>query len=352
MCVCVCVTACQKTENAKFNLDHVSTSNSELKSIPEFVLQAREHLEQGPVTMRSSTQYTPAQSLNYLNHGLNYDYCRPDENFATYKMVVDSFYLPVDSLNMVDEQDVLDLYADIALMAGNFYHSETNNTKQPFNFELRFYDNIQVQGAPVEAIFIMGVGSCSSLNSYPYTSTDIWYAQPEGGNCYYNAQVNDAMDHFRCDLNATLNYRNKFIPYYFSDRYSVCFDVFDQHECFGNEIDYLTPDLVIEGDDLLNPNDVTPNDNWKDKLLFFKTTTQNNALCLTVAEMDFYNEEMSSLSTSYEPTTKVIGKHEVGHDLLLGSGYNGHVMRVDYYTRNVIEVEEDAEPTELPCTGC
>jgi hypothetical protein len=108
--------------------------------------------------------------------------------------------------------------------------------------------------------------------------------------------------------------------------------------------------------ELLNPNDPTPNDNWYDYLLFHNTEWYSNYhLCLTQSEINFHYQEMAALSVDHCPQGKVAGKHEVGSQLLIGSQSKATwfaLMRVDYFTRNIITSEGDFQPTELPCTDC
>lgn len=353
----MCVLGCNKDAITEFNSPRAPGEQSLSLSVRDFVQRAMKQPDPGgtlPANLRSNSLFTPAQAMYYLNHGLNYAYCRPNENYARQSMVSDTFLIPLDTSTMVKEVDLLAIFEQIAEMAGNFYHAVSDTTKQPFHFEIWPYDNLQAEGIPIIAVFTMGLGSCSALNSYPYASTDEWYIGPEAGNCYFQTQTHDAMDHWRCDLNANLNYRDKHLAYYFTDRYSVCFDPDGRTECQGYEIEFLAPHLVVGEIELLNPNDPTPNDNWYDYLLFFNTEWYSNYhLCLTQSEMNFHYQEMAALSVDHCPQGKVAGKHEVGCQLLIDDKSTWFaLMRVDYFTRNVITAEGDWIPETLPCQGC
>lgn len=115
----------------------------------------------------------------------------------------------MDTATLVDEVDLLDLFEQIAYMASDLYYGVSDTVKQPFHFEIMPYGEIEEDYIPVIATFIMGTGTCSNINSYPYASTDQWSIIPEVGNCWLSESGNDAMDHWRCDLNANLNYRDK-----------------------------------------------------------------------------------------------------------------------------------------------
>lgn len=352
ICLLLLCHACQKEalidNNALLRTKKLNESN-----YTSFVNLAKTKMLNG-ANLRTGTTYTLSESLELLNHSLNLAYCRPDENHAGYISVWDSLMIPVDTSSLAGEDDLADLFEEIATMAGNFFHGQSDTFKQAFNFEIFAYDNLQSGGLPVIAVFTMGIGQCGTLNAYPYQSSDQWEIFPEAGNCYTSSTSSDALDHWRCDLNANLNYRDKFNPYYyFTDRYSICFSVYST-DCDGEEIPYphLFPDESYYGSDLLFPGDPTPNDNFYDYVTWFNTTYSSNYhTCLSQGEMNFYYQKQAGLSNYYKPSGKNQGKHEVGFNVLYGAGTTTlGLLRVDYFNVNELESEIDADP--LPCPDC
>jgi len=350
VCVCVCVMSCKKE-----TLVDASPTAHQFRTLTqsdysEFAQRARNSDMGGP-SLRTETTYTLSEALELLNHSLNLTYCRPDENHYRYISIVDSVFIPVDGSSLVGEEDLADLFNSIALMAGDFYFAQSDTFKQPFNFEIRAYDNLQTEGLPVEVSFTIGAGQCGSLNAYPYQTTDQWEIYPEGGNCCTSQTSSDALDHWRCDLNANLNYRNKLNPYYyFTDRYSICFDPHTSG-CEASELGmFVAPDEYYYDSQMLYPNDPTEEDNYYDYLLFYNTTNYANYhTCLSQDEMNFYYQKQAALSNYYKPSGKEQGKHNIGFNLW-ASGSNSTVfslLRVDYYSINEVENESDAET--LPC---
>lgn len=166
----------------------------------------------------------------------------------------------------------------------------------------------------------------------------------------------DAPDLFRRDLRENVTFRDKNESYYFKDYHIVCFSSASD-DCDGFEIpDGLTADEHIQGNALLNPNDVTPGDNFLDYLLFSNYEgIANFHECLSDTEMNFHYESMEELAIAELPSpigNNVIGQIEVGYNLSLGfySRYSHNMLVMIAHKLPVSEGYEQADV--LPCTEC
>lgn len=348
--LCLLWNACKK--EALPLTEKVFTVNNVQKSTLEFIEKAKLLKKEGHINLRTDTYYNVADALDLLNDALNLNYCRPVTEYASLGTFKDSTNMSLTITSTISETNLLILFNNIAITSGAHYYSESDTTKAPFIFEVVQANNLNGSTLPIHVYFTISKGVPLNTPSYPYGEDEDWKWAYNGGKCVDPVDLYDAADIFRNDLRKNRKYKNSH-PYYFKNRYSVCF-VAKNNSCGGYELlGNFDPSLSVDGDEILNPSDVTPNDNLNDFLLFENYSNYSNYHdCLSDSEMNFYYEQMNDLVTAYIPTQKVIGNIEVGYnELNFVHNRRLHIMRVDYFT--VITTDSDpGEPIPCPSPPC
>ncbi len=315
----------------------------------EFVEKAKTIGTEKKIVMRDGGYYSSTEAFDLINDALNYNYCRPADEYLRTRVFKDSFNITFNPVNGISEIDLLNLYNAAANKAGEHYYGISDSTKAAFMFDVRQAGNPSGNNLPVYVYFMMTAGNCDTPTSYPYDETDYWWWAWDAGKCDDTYQGDDAPDIFRCDLRKNKLYKNKTASYYFTDRYSVSFAAFDGYPGGGFEMSDINSDQTIELNDLYNPLDSITNDNYLDYLLF--KSKGDLDLCLDPVEMNFYYISSANLIDLNLPFNKVIGNIDYGYNLTLSlPGNYFHVMRADYYKVNLIMGTSNATP--LPCMGC
>lgn len=301
-----------------------------------------------------TTRYTISEATDLMNDGLNFLYCRPDEFYDESKVSIDTFAVAVDGSNLILDSDLESLMEDIAEFAGSFYHADLRSDKQPFLFEVNPLAGSTPGYKYYQAVFSYHAASGNSaMDEYVYTDSWIYgqFGADVSSQCSDEEYNADAADLLRRDLRKNNVYRNKSQAYYFKNPYVICYEILGQY-CFLVEIPFYFPiDETI--DELENVNDVTPNDNYCDYLLFYNTSSNPNFHdCLTSDEMNYHYEKMDSLIDVRTPspiTGQFLSQIEVGYDLLLGSSstYFHGMIQVNA-ERQVITDSQFEEPEILP----
>jgi len=341
-------TSCQ--EESQLQTDHKS-EKATANPYANYLFKAK----QNKGILPRDTRYSVGDALEYLNDGLNFIYCRPDDYYFETKVFRDTFALPISS-SQIDEGDLIDLMDDIAIFAGDHYYADEREDKEPLMFNM-----VQVSGpspsfAYIEASFAMEAGLLPESDDYPYD--DSWIFGQFGGdvsNECNSENVNlDAADLLRRDLRMNITYRNKHEHYYFKSPFVVCFSGME-NDCFSVEIppEYFPVDEFYQGNDLDNPEDITQSDNQLDLLIFYNYSGFSGYhSCLSDDEMNFYYESMADLSIGVLPNpvgNNVIAQIEVGYELLLGSTIFHSMLVVKALKTPVLETDDQVE---LPCTEC
>ncbi len=247
------------------------------------------------VTFR--TTFSTAAALDYLNDSLNIWYCRPGDEYDSTLVFIDTFEISVDGSNQISKEDLEDLAQEIADTAGVRYYSRSTSNKAPFMFEVRQAGNISGGKLPVQSWFIMEENDpTDESDAHPYS--DSW---PYGEGAYLGCPTVtgvDAPDLFRRDLRKAITYGGKHGKgnFAYNRLYIICFAVLD-NSCYGAEMPGLSSDETIDGQDLINPDDVTPYDNLLDYLVFYNYDGYDNYhVCLTASEMNSYYDFMIDLA--------------------------------------------------------
>ena len=297
-----------------------------------------------------------SQALEDLNDGLNFLYCRPDDNYLETVVVKDNFSVGATA-GQINENDLVTLMDDIAEFAGDSYHGDGRGDKEPQMFDI----NLVMASTSLvifEAIFMHQAGlPTSTTDDYPYSDSWIYgqWGQNVSNQCSQEGANADAADLLRRDLRKNVAFRNKFQAYYFKHPYTVCFTG-DYDDCFSEEIpitNYFPVDDNLDHDDLTNSSDITPDDNLYDLLLFYNHSGNSGYhTCLSSNEMNFHYDEMEKLAEDLLPNpsgNNVIAQIEVGYNLLAsGSSTIFHALIAVKATKVSITEEEDIEPVELP----
>jgi len=341
-------------EDTPLALKSTTTATDDHKQTLDFIAKAKELKQYGSISLRTETYYNTADAIALLNDALNLNYCTPSTDYATMKVHKDSTNLMVTASHTISETNLLSLYNNMAATSGSHFYADSDNTKEPFAFEVSQANNLNGNALPLYVTFFMTKGTCPAPSSYPYGEEDDWKWGYDEGKCNNPTDPYDAADLLRCDLRKNKLYKktNKHESYYFSNRFSVCFSRWEATYCAGNEIDYqsVMPDLSIKTEGLINLNDATTNDNFYDYYVYKSDDNLPNPhLCLTDSEMNFYYEKMADLCTNFNPLNKVIGNIEVGYQILDGNYLHYfHSMRVDYWKKNVA-IGDPWIKTSLPC---
>lgn len=315
----------------------------------EFIEKAKTISSEKKIEMRDGGYYSSTEAFDLINDALNYNYCRPSDEYLRTRVFKDSFNITFNPVNGISEIDLLNLYNAAANKAGEHYYGMSDSTKAAFMFDVRQAGNPSGNNLPVYVYFMMTAGNCDTPTSYPYDEMDYWWWAWDAGKCDDTYQGDDAPDIFRCDLRKNKLYKNKTASYYFTDRYSVSLAAFDGYPGGGFEMSDINSDQTIELNDLYNPLDSITNDNYLDYLLF--KSKGDLDLCLDPVEMNFYYISSANLIDLNLPFNKVIGNIDYGYNLTLSlPGNYFHVMRADYYKVNLIMGTSNATP--LPCMGC
>ena len=318
----------------------------------EFIEKAETIGSEKKIKVRDGGYYSSNEAFDLINDALNYNYCRPADEYIRTRVFKDSFNITFNPVNGISEIDLLNLYNAAANKAGEHYYGISDSTKAAFMFDVRQAGNPSGNNLPVYVYFMMTAGTCDTPTSYPYDETDYWSWGVNAGKCDGSYQGYDAADILRCDLRKNKLYKNKTAAYYFTDRYSVCFA--PQNNLCGNLEDFDNPiysDYFVTGSELINPIDLSLHDNLYDYLLFrVKKSFPNYDLCLDPEELSFYYTASLKLVDDYKPQQKIIGSIDYDYDVLLGTNINFHTMRADYYKVNLITGVSNATP--LPCIGC
>lgn len=355
MCVCVCVIilSCKKNEEL--------ITNTTPNAIPHWAQPTESDVKNFVEQMKSTsnlelrTNYSAAQALVLLNHGLNYQYCRNQEPDAsvTYQFI-DTLSVTLNQDGSISESNLNTLYAAIATTAGTHFYQQTDTTKRPFAFDINYVgtpvNNVQL----VESTFQMVSGLGGGQPHYPYNTGNTWWFYQNYGACpNQNINTFDVCDILRFDLNKNEAYHNKFGGYYFTGKQAVCFFVGNGHNCYGA---FEVPlngfaSKTINGNALLNPNDVTYADNWYDFLVFHLFPTPNYHVCLNDSELNYYYQSNKQLAISENPQDKVLGLFEIGWDIIPSGDPPklSEALLANYYTLNCITIDTDGD--ELPDGG-
>jgi len=182
--------------------------------------------KQGKAILPRDTRYSVGDALEYLNDGLNFLYCRPNDYFLETMVFLDTFAIPVSS-GQIDEGDLMDLMDNIAVFAGDHYYADAREEKEPLMFDVNQISGPSPSYVYFQAIFFYEADVPLDLDdTYPYENAFI-YGQysVDVTNLCNDLDVNlDAADLFRHDLRENVVYRYKNLHYYFKDPYYVCFN--------------------------------------------------------------------------------------------------------------------------------
>jgi hypothetical protein len=299
-----------------------------------------------------STDYSIAESLDYLNDGLNLLYCRPGDTFGETLIFIDTFNIQLNASNRVDEDDLEAMARTMANFAGTNYYDEQRSNKAPLMFEVRQGGNLTGFTLPLAVAFIMEAGSPSTeSDDYPYI-----YSWPFGFGQYLTCEIpveTESVDLFRCDLREAAKYKgSKHEVYYYVNLYTICYNP-HYTNCLDYDIPFLWADEFHDELELLNLNDPNPGDNQFEMLLFYREQEDPNySACLLPVQMNFYYDEMLDIAVNPQPSSpassKVISNIEVGYNEWIGMyGRYIHGMQV-YYSDKINPIVSNEVPIDLP----
>ncbi len=301
-------------------------------------------------------RYSVSEALDYLNDGMNYIYCRPNDYYLESLVFVDTFSVPVSS-GEIDEEDLIDLMDDIALFAGDNYYADERTEKEPLIFNMTNIGSPSPSYANIEATFVMEAGvPISTTDGYPYSDSWIYgqFNTDVSDQCSDEELNFDAVDLLERDLRANVSYRNKLEHYTFENPYGICFNAAKPTCVFQTE---LCPFFPITEEyccsELANEDDNVPN--FYDYLLFKNDYTLSNYHeCLEDNEMNYYYESMADLATGGIPyphdDTEII-QFELGYSRGLEFGHLliWHAMEVVMAHKLEITDSDDYIALALPC---
>lgn len=345
--------SCQDNNNAQISPTDAGVSEK-LKTLYR---QKKNH--ENPIINRDGGKMSVNDALDFLNDGLNFTYCRPNDLFLETKVFKDTFVIAVDGLGQIEAVDLNDLVDDIANFAGAKFYAESRSPKESLMFDMKDLSSPSSTYTNIEATFVYEVGNPStSVDQYPFD--DIWIYGQWGGdvsNVCNDEDVDlDAVDLLRRDLRKSLVYRSKVVFYYFKEPYTVCYSA-GNDDCFSEEIPevYFPVNESHQGSELINPADgMTQNDNLYESLLFYNIDFRPGYhTCLSDDEMNFHFESMEDLVGDILPSpagNNVIAQIEVGYNGLFGEFTTTihHSMLAVKATKIPITESEFEEGNPLP----
>ncbi len=301
-----------------------------------------------------TNRYTVSQALDYLNDGMNFLYCRPNDYFLESVAFKDTFPIPISS-SQISEDDLIDLMDDIAYFAGDHYYADGRTAKEPLIFNMNQVGSPSPSYVDIEVFFEMEAGSpVSTTEEYPYENSWLYarWSGEENPECNEDQGSVTAPALFKRDLRKNIIYRNQEDPFYLINPIATCFDPFN-FECtslhglppVGVPITQFYGSVALR-----TPDDIL--DNLFDFYIFKNSDNLDNFdRCLDVDEMNFYYESMYDLALGLLPSpagNNVIAQIEVGWDrfTIFNTTTIWHSMVVLQATK--ISTDED-NTTPLPC---
>ncbi len=228
---------CKKDQTLQTESLITATQNNSATN--EFLEQVKLNSTNSKIENRSEVYMNISDGFALINDALNLNYCRPKDEYESTISFKDSFNIAVGPSNNISQSNLIALFNQIAQKAGEHFYGVQDPTKATFMFDVRQADNISNNNMPIYVYFMMTKGSCNSPVNYPYGANEGWGYGNNTGRCDYTDPGFDAADIFRCDLRKNLCYKNKQAAYYYTDRYSVCFGMFNDF-CQSFDINYLT----------------------------------------------------------------------------------------------------------------
>ncbi len=225
------------------------------------------------------------ETVWFVEAAINYQYAFTDSLYET--ALSDSV---VYTISITDEvinfQDVADFYDEMFEEVQDFYDEIDDNTKHLIIVDVSIKETREDE---VDLIFVSRFGyGTNQATGEDYSSSDYWLHDAGRGKCggFSGGSGIDAAKLINNSVNfeTTISYSAGVYCHYIDIQGNIYF-----------------PDDVFNP--LLNPNDITPNDNLCDYLLFFSVSCNpNHHDCLCPAEMNFYHTAAIDVINQEKPS--------------------------------------------------